>query len=284
MVRRGDVHIDIDSHHHNPGTREIGRFVHDYASASNFLGGRYQRKLANNTVVRRGTLVEPGRDEQTIEVVLHRTTIVCYYPNGDVTVNSGRYRTVTTKQRINQLLPPGASIYQKRYDWFWAFARPSGATAQTDFEDGDTIRQEHGQWAVVGKMHDATLGPRSYRGNPGKFDSDLDQWCYQLSLEGVETLGDVQTYGYHYSLLRDINFEELVGAAEDVGDDEHSVRRELRKHGMDRWKYLGAIVTEDDQGFVSVDYYKGPSALDKAWDEKEMEVEGSDDPLLEEED
>jgi len=51
-------------------------------------------------------------------VRLHMTDIITYNPNGSMTLNSGGWRTVTTKSRINEFLPKNISLYQKDFEWY----------------------------------------------------------------------------------------------------------------------------------------------------------------------
>jgi hypothetical protein len=116
-----------DVMHSNPRTRDIDLYVSSYGDAQRFLRGKKQRKLANNTFV---------RDEGgTITVVLHSTPVVEYFPTGLIVLRSGGHRTTTTKQRINQLLPAGWSLYQKDYGWY--LRAPDGEVQ--DFFDGIAI-------------------------------------------------------------------------------------------------------------------------------------------------
>jgi len=70
---------------------------------------RGQRKLGNNTY---GYIETDG----TVSVELHGTKVVQFYPNGLVKLNSGGWRTHTTKKRINQYSP--VRVYQKNFEWF----------------------------------------------------------------------------------------------------------------------------------------------------------------------
>lgn len=81
----------------------------NYWSADTKLGGKTKRKVGNNTY-----LVRLGPEE--IGLKLHYTFIVRFFLNGDVILNSGGWRTVTTKARINEFAE-GVSVYQK--DWLW---------------------------------------------------------------------------------------------------------------------------------------------------------------------
>lgn len=110
----------------NPRSREIGRYVNDYETAEAFLGNKNSRKLTNNTVVH-------WDGGGPIHVRLHRTNILTYLPSGMVILDSGGYQSKTTKQRMNELLPPGYDVYQKRHEWF-VHDRITGITRS--FEDG----------------------------------------------------------------------------------------------------------------------------------------------------
>lgn len=67
------------------------------------------RKIANNTHV-----VKDGDD---YAVKLHNTNVVTAHQNGDYTLNSGGWKTVTTKQRMNEHLPHGVGVWQHGGKW-----------------------------------------------------------------------------------------------------------------------------------------------------------------------
>ena len=87
----------------------------NYQEADQQLQGRCYdaRKIANNTWLER-------LDDELIGVRLHSTYIVKFRANGDVIIDSGGWRTVTTKERINRYAfadtPDG--VYQEDFDWF----------------------------------------------------------------------------------------------------------------------------------------------------------------------
>lgn len=85
----------------------------DYQDANAKLTGRnsQRRKLENNTYLeRRG---------ENIAVKLHATDIITYLPNGEVVLSAGGcWRTVTTKSRMNQFLPYGFGIAQRKGQWY----------------------------------------------------------------------------------------------------------------------------------------------------------------------
>jgi hypothetical protein len=108
-------------------TRALGALTPDDLRA--FLGARDARKLAHNTWIE--------RDGDDVAVRLHATRILTFHADGSFTVNSGGWRTVTTKQRLNALMPAGYRVFSERYAW--KLSTPGGVY---DFEDGDT-------WAVA---------------------------------------------------------------------------------------------------------------------------------------
>lgn len=60
---------------------------------------RERRKVANNTYAERR-----GDD---IALRLHQTDVVTFHPDGSITLNTGGWYTVTTKDRMNNALPKG---------------------------------------------------------------------------------------------------------------------------------------------------------------------------------
>ena len=83
-----------------------------YAEIDVQLQGRNResRKYANNTYwQRRG---------ENIALKLHNTDIVTLYQNGDMTLNTGGWYTVTTKERINRVLPRVFYLNQEKGRWF----------------------------------------------------------------------------------------------------------------------------------------------------------------------
>lgn len=81
----------------------------DYATASATIKKRETKKVGNNTYLVR---INP----ETIGVKLHNTIVVRIHSDGTYTLNSGGWRTVTTKARINEFCP--VKVGQKKYEWF----------------------------------------------------------------------------------------------------------------------------------------------------------------------
>jgi hypothetical protein len=76
---------------------------------------RGERKVGNNTYA----YIEY---DGSVSIRLHGTTVVRFYPNGLVKLNSGGYHTHTTKKRINQYSP--VRVYQKNFEWFLSDGTP----------------------------------------------------------------------------------------------------------------------------------------------------------------
>ena len=68
------------------------------------------RRVGNNTTA---TI----REDNTVAIRLHTTNVVVIGNDGTVTLNSGGWKTATTKQRMNQYLN-NHTVFQKRGEWF----------------------------------------------------------------------------------------------------------------------------------------------------------------------
>ena len=105
----------------------------NFAEANQILGNRGSIRLGNNTYLLR-------QDLQNITVRLHDTDIVRFHADGRVNLFTAGYRTVTTKDRINQFI--AGAVYQKNWGWFFA-PRVDGRTAfeqSSIFEEGMDAR------------------------------------------------------------------------------------------------------------------------------------------------
>ena len=80
----------------------------NYKEAEKKLGNRDSRKLGNNTYLQR-------RANDAIAVKLHSTDVVTFLPDGSTILDSGGWKTPTTKQRMNEYGP--VRIGQERSDW-----------------------------------------------------------------------------------------------------------------------------------------------------------------------
>lgn len=101
----------------------------DYKTAEKEIArGRHgQKKVAHNTYLHRVT-------PSCIAVRLHQTDIILFHANGTATLNSGGWRTVTTKERLNRFSPAG--IGQENGLWY---VYPRGSRHRFIFEDGINV-------------------------------------------------------------------------------------------------------------------------------------------------
>lgn len=83
---------------------------------------RERRKVGNNTYAE---ILPDG----SVGIMLHSTYVVKIHPDNSATLNSGGWRTPTTKDRINQYSP--VRVYQR--DWTWYL------NDGTPFEDGMVV-------------------------------------------------------------------------------------------------------------------------------------------------
>lgn len=98
--------------------------ITSYDELSNFLGNREEKKIAHNTYVHK-------RFDGNIGIKLWRTDIVVVNKLNNIKVYTGGWDTNTTKDRINQLLPSGVSVYTKK-----GLMRIRGKNGDFDFKEG----------------------------------------------------------------------------------------------------------------------------------------------------
>jgi hypothetical protein len=104
----------------------------NYMVANEKLGSRTRRKLCNNTYLERR-----GND---IAVKLHLTDVLTFRPDGSTVYNSGRWRTATTQNRMNEFGPAGMYIWRDK--GIWSLGRTQGSRKL--YEDG-IIVTKHGR-------------------------------------------------------------------------------------------------------------------------------------------
>lgn len=243
-----------DVMHRNPRTRDIDLYVNDYGSAMRFLRGKSERKLANNTFVRQ-------EDESSVSVVLHRTPVVTYYRTGLIQLRSGGYRSKTTAQRINQLLPPGWKLSR------WVLIAPDGE--KQDFFDGIAIHaglRTHGASSRTPEHqpHPGPSVPKWYK-NPGKFSDTIEELCYH---NPDQELGESDGFGW-YGLVSGFLLPDAreLAASDNVDSDEFESDAEEYD-----WP-LNAIISEDSQGFIRMETYKNNRDAMREWHKLEQDYE-----------
>jgi len=97
-------------------------------------------------------------------IVLHATTVLRFRANGDIVLDSGGWRTATTKDRINKYLPAPWRVRQVDGSWF---LHNLDACTSWFFEDNTTIDAEGRVWRA-GRDH--PVAPRNTRTNQPVFD------------------------------------------------------------------------------------------------------------------
>jgi hypothetical protein len=115
--------------------------IQDHETARRFLGNAADRTLGHNTRV---SLCPAGIAEGSIAVWFHRTAIIRYYQDGGFRLDSGGWRTVTTADRLRQLLPPGFRLESREGSWIIVDHRPTHRNPDREawFTDGmfiDTV-------------------------------------------------------------------------------------------------------------------------------------------------
>jgi hypothetical protein len=108
-------------------------WVTSYEDADEALGDKSSLKIGNNTYLqRRG---------ENIAVQLHNTDVIEYEPDGHIILDSGDYRSSTTKDRMNRYTPGSINVFQEDYEWF---VEDSNETRE--FVDGIVVEPEQGEY------------------------------------------------------------------------------------------------------------------------------------------
>jgi hypothetical protein len=82
-----------------------------YQDALHKLGNRVSRVIDNNTTLHKCS-------DGAIAVRLYQTDVVTFWPDGEIKLDSGGYRTVATKERINEYAPAACHITQCNGRWY----------------------------------------------------------------------------------------------------------------------------------------------------------------------
>lgn len=104
-----------------------------YAHICQLMSYKDAGTIANNTYASAGTLREDG--PQLVSVVLHATEIMRAYADGATVLRTNGYRTVTTKQRLNALLPNRVRISSVDHEWRVFFAAVDAVTGAWSWTD-----------------------------------------------------------------------------------------------------------------------------------------------------
>jgi len=124
-------------------------------------------------------------------------------------------------------------------------------------------------------------GIRRY--GPGKYNTILDSYIHSMVLEGMgdQTCGDVSEVGFSADSI-ELGDEEALKEVERIAaENNDTLTQEEKDMVLDSY---GAILVENEQGFVSVDYYddEEEEELDKDWDEIVDDASGDEEEEEEE--
>lgn len=88
----------------------------DYVNADEYLGKKLNRPFGSGKHMK--LIRHSGVPGDAIHLKLHDTYVVTWYADGRVKLNSGGWRTVTTKARINEYLNSGYGVEQELGQWY----------------------------------------------------------------------------------------------------------------------------------------------------------------------
>jgi hypothetical protein len=74
-------------------------------------------EIKKSIVINSGNTVEITLNDGTEIIRYHHTNVITKHPNGNYTLNSGGYKTMTTKARINEHVP--INLYQEKGLWYF---------------------------------------------------------------------------------------------------------------------------------------------------------------------
>lgn len=132
------------------------------------------RKLANNTYLHR-------RDDR-IAVTYHETDVVTYHPDGTVVLDSGGWRTSTTKERLHNFSP--LRVWQEDSIWYVSGPPKYGESPIYLFEDGITL---HPDGSITGE---AAITPRQVKALKRRINRYVDGFMTNLPSLPPPSSGD----------------------------------------------------------------------------------------------
>jgi len=106
-----------------------------YLDADGFLGKRESRKIQNHTYLR--------RRDSTIAVMFHATDVVTYNRDGSISLDTGGYWTVSTKERICTYNPMGY-VRIDHGEWIYHNSQYTKGDRFYEFKDGMLIQPING--------------------------------------------------------------------------------------------------------------------------------------------
>jgi hypothetical protein len=110
----------------------MNKIPHSFAAAKEFLGDRESKQIPGKRATK--ITFHKGNDYSMdyYSLSYHKTWVVTWYADGRISLNTGGYRSVTTKRRINDAIFGKGSVYQRKGKWFFY---DSDSKMDTPFED-----------------------------------------------------------------------------------------------------------------------------------------------------
>jgi hypothetical protein len=147
------------------------------------------------------------RFEQNGETVyrLHSTDVARKRPDGSVILNSGGWRTLTTRDRMNSVLPAGVSLYQSKGNWYL-----KSGEKQVAYFDGIQVPQCFESQTMANKAKKTETKENKLRSQILKFTAKLDK---------LECLPEPDAGDCWYCSMRETKTGKPLGEAS--GNTEH---------------------------------------------------------------
>lgn len=216
---------------------------------------KQSKPVANNTRVER-------RNEDTYALRLHATDIATFHRDGRIEINSGGWRTVTTKDRLGAVT---RHVYSERGTWY--------VQAEPNDQDPEPVQ---GRRTVPKPFHALDPGPEPVKGSG--FEQGLDG-CVAGEVHAVPyeketpiTRSEIEMGAWRESdIIRPYDGSYFVGYVNKRGQD-------VTYYGEDAWGYHVSYREEIDKQFGSLSindrahYQQCPhcklfDAQHHAWDE-----------------
>lgn len=165
----------------------------------------------------------------TTKIRLHLTDIITRQTNGDIILNSGGWKTVTTKDRLNSYLQPlGFYISQRNSVWY---IKKDGKDTDYIFNDGMIITNNGGIKNATIKNEKKTENLKKKVNEYVKNYVNLlvnrklplptngDCWYCLMKTEDGRTLGDISSSDHMFEHLKEKYYVPsiLANAAEEFG-------------------------------------------------------------------
>lgn len=154
--------------------------------------------MPDSRKLERNTWLELRDDRTNIAVKLHQTDILTFYPDGSIKLDSGGWKTLTTKDQMHRYLPKDIIISQENNVWY---VHNRNLQIRTVFEDGMIINPD-GTFGETSQNEDEIrqlckdikayakgFVEELFKGNVPK-PSGGDCWYCCMKSEDGKTMGD----------------------------------------------------------------------------------------------